>query len=146
MLMKYVQANLDKNIEDFMQIQRKTFDKPYNKKQIQKKIKGKKHWLYFAKDKNKIIGFKLWYDNFGEIYSWLGGVLKEYRRKGIASKLLEIQIRSAKNLNYNKINLKSHKGHPEMLLFCKSKGFKQVKIEKDHWGVGLDAIFFEMEI
>ena len=80
------------------------------------------------------------------IYSWLGGVLKKYRRKGIASKLLDIQIQLSKELGYRKIKLKSHKGHPEMILFLKNKGFRKIKTKKDYWGKGLNAIFFELEI
>jgi len=48
-----------------------------------------------------------------------------------------------KDLYYNKIILKTHEGHAEMISLCKKLGFIEIKREPHHWGDERTAIFFE---
>jgi ribosomal protein S18 acetylase RimI-like enzyme len=81
-----------------------------------------------------------------KIYSWLGAVLPEYRRKGVATKLMKILFIQAKKGGYKIVEVKTHKGHPEMISLLRKEGFKKTKVEKNHWGIGKDAIFYEKNL
>lgn len=140
----YKETTLGESLDDIQRIGKLVLEHFYSNEKILERLKGKKYWIYFAKDGEKIVGFKIWYEEDKKgIYSWLGGVDPNYRMQGIATELMELQFKISMEKGYSKVMLKTHKGHPEMLQLLKKKGFKQVKIDQDHWGKGLDAIFFE---
>lgn len=142
--MKFKEIKLNNAIEEILEVSKVSFEEPYSKEKILKRLKDKKYWIYVAENKGKIIGFKIWYeDSPKKIYSWLGAVSPDYRRKGIATKLMKIQLNQAKGLGYQLIEVKTHKGHPEMLSFLKKEGFKETKRDPHHWGHNKEAIFFE---
>jgi len=145
--MKFEEANLKNDIESILNIGKHSFTKFYSKEKIIKKLEGKKYWVYVAKEGNKIIGFKIWYElNPNKIYSWLGAVHPDYRKRGIATKLMKIQFKIAKELGYDVIEIKTHIGHPEMLKMLEKEKFKEIKREPNHWGNGKEAIFFEKDL
>lgn len=76
-------------------------------------------------------GFKLGYaldkDNF---YSWLGGVLPEYRRDGVAQALLEAQETWAKKEGYKSISVKTRNSFPAMLMMLVKNGYQVIELEK----------------
>ncbi len=74
----------------------------------------------------KMVGFKVGYDRFNDesFYSWMGGVLPEYRRKGIAKSLADFQEKWAKDNGYKSIKLKTRKKHKAMVAFSRNRGFE----------------------
>lgn len=145
--MKFEESNLEEVIDDILSVANSSFKRFYSKERIFKKLNGKKYWVYVVKEGNKIIGFKIWYElSPNKIYSWLGAVHPDYRKKGIATKLMKIQFKIAKELGYGVIEIKTHVGHPEMLKMLEKEGFKEIKREPNHWGNGKEAIFFEKDI
>jgi ribosomal protein S18 acetylase RimI-like enzyme len=146
-LIEYKEIKIEEGIDKVQNIMRSSFENPYSKEKVLEKLEGKKYWLYVAVDGRKTIGFKLWYEDADkQIYSWLGAVMPEYRRKGIAKKLMGIQLEVSKLSGYKLIKVKTHKGHPEMMKFLNKEGFKEVKREPNHWGQGKEAIFYEKKI
>lgn len=145
--MEYLESTLNESLEDIVNLEKVVFEHYYGRDKIKNRLNDKKHWIYLVKDKGKSIAFKVWYeDSGGQIYSWLGGVHPDYRRRGIASKLMDIQFDMARQQGYSKIKLKTHKGHPEMIALCKKRGFEFKGIHNDHWRNGLDAIHFEFAL
>lgn len=72
-------------------------------------LKAGTSWLALIWQENKQnVGFKLGY-KLDEtcFYSWIGGVLPEYRGKGIAQKLLTYQEAWCKTQGYQSIRVKS---------------------------------------
>jgi ribosomal protein S18 acetylase RimI-like enzyme len=59
----------------------------------QKRLEDTPHLILVAQDGSKLVGCKIGYDRFadGSFYSWLGGVLPEYRKTGIAQALADHQ-------------------------------------------------------
>ena len=60
----------------------------------------------------------------GEFYSWLGGVLLQYRRNGIAKALAEAQEVWAREQGYSCINFKTRNRHKDMLVFALKNSFQ----------------------
>ena len=79
-----------------------------------------------AYDDHIPIAFKIGYDRYsdGSFYSWMGGVLPNYRRKGIANNLADRQEIWAKKKGYNSIKLQTRSKHNAMLALAINRGFQ----------------------
>lgn len=77
----------------------------------------------------KLIGFKTGYTyNKTTFYSWVGGVLKSYRNKGVASELAQLQERWARENNYTKLRTKSMNKFKPMMCLNLKNGFDIVQV------------------
>ena len=101
------------------------FDSPYALDEYEKRCAGA-HLSLNAFVDEKPIGFKIGYDRFkdGSFYSWMGGVLPEYRQRGVATSLAEIQEKWAEEMSYNKIKMITRKKHKAIIRFSLHRGFK----------------------
>ncbi|MFD2567136.1 GNAT family N-acetyltransferase [Pseudotenacibaculum haliotis] len=78
---------------------------------------------------NVLVGFKLGY-KYDQItlYSWVGGVLPEYRKQGIAQKLMELQHQCAKEKEYKKVRTKSMNRFKPMIILNLKNGFDIIQV------------------
>lgn len=75
------------------------------------------------------IGFKIGYNyNKTTFYSWVGGVLPQYRNQGIGKKLTQIQEQWAKENFYSTIRTKSMNQFKPMMILNLKNGFNIVHI------------------
>ena len=148
--MRYLEKRFGEKIIGISEIIHHSFKNFYKKREVLEKIKDKKYWLYVAEEDGKVRGFNLFYeDSGGEIYEWFTAVHPDYRNKGIATILMNIQFEIARSNGYSKIKLKTHNGHPEMISLCNKLGFVETKIEPNHWKNRMsntEAIFFEYDL
>ncbi|MFC1754529.1 GNAT family N-acetyltransferase [Thermoproteota archaeon] len=111
---------------------KQVFDKvlldPFDKDIFLEKMGNKKHLILGAFDGDKIVGFKAGYER-GEFYTWVGGVLEEYRRKGIASQLANEQEKWAKEQGFKKVWFKTYNNFKPMIIFALKRGFNIVRSE-----------------
>ncbi|NUM60131.1 MAG: GNAT family N-acetyltransferase [Bdellovibrionaceae bacterium] len=83
-----------------------------------------KFYLLLAFIENTPVAFKLGYDlNKNEFYSWLGGVIPEYRGLGIAADLMKKQHEWCQMNGYSKVQTKTQNRFREMLLLNIRFGF-----------------------
>ncbi len=88
------------------------------------------------------VGFKLGYERTPEeFYSWLGGVLPEWRKQGIAQELLRLQHTKVKALGYEKITTKSRNQFTQMLILNLKSGFHIVGTQPRDEGKDLNILF-----
>ncbi|MBN1327393.1 MAG: GNAT family N-acetyltransferase [Candidatus Cloacimonetes bacterium] len=101
------------------------FNQNLTRKEVIYRLSDNSAQLYLACLKGKTVGFKVGYDRFkdGSYYYWLGGVLPEYRRRGIAGLLLESMESKAKEKNFEYLVVKSRNRFPEMIQFLLANGF-----------------------
>lgn len=87
----------------------------------------KDFFLLVASIEGKAVGFKLGYEiSSTEFYSWLGGVLPEFRGIGIAKDLLDAQHEWCRQKGYKKIETKTQNRFRDMLLLNIRAGFDVV--------------------
>jgi GNAT superfamily N-acetyltransferase len=98
---------------------------PYDEAVYRERLDGKPHLILLAYDGLFPVGFKVGYqrENDGSFYSWMGGVLPEYRRQQVAALLAGEQERWAKEQGYQRIVCKTRNRHKAMLLFALRNGF-----------------------
>lgn len=78
---------------------------------------------------NTPIGFKIGYQyNSTTFYSWVGGVLAEYREKGIAKKLAQRQEQWAKTNKFQKLRTKSMNRFRPMMILNLKNGFNIISV------------------
>lgn len=80
-----------------------------------------------AYEGEKLVGFKLGYArNADHFYSWLGGVLPDYRGLGLASVLMETQHEWCKSEGFKRIETRTRNQFTSMISLNLKFGFKVV--------------------
>lgn len=78
---------------------------------------------------NQPVGFKIGYRyNETTFYSWVGGVLQDYRNKGIAKKLAQKQELWAKENHFKKLRTKSMNRFKPMMILNLKNGFNIISV------------------
>ena len=100
-------------------------DLHYEMNEYEKRCGGIKHLSLIANIGNILVGFKIGYDRYkdGSFYSWMGGVIPEFRRNGVAHHLANFQESWAMKYGYISIRLKTRKKHKSMIEFSLNRGF-----------------------
>ena len=106
-------------------------ENPYEVGEYKKRITGKNNLLLLAEVNGKPAGFKAAYEwDPDTFYSWMGGVLPEYRNKGIAKALSAEQEKRIRIMGYSKIRIKTRNRHKAMIQLLVKEGFFIVDLEK----------------
>ncbi len=109
------------------------FDDPYKIPEYSKRLDSTPNLILTAYDDHNPIAFKIGYQRHsdGSFYSWMGGVLPNYRRKGIANNLADHQEAWAKKNGFNSIRIQTREKHKAMLALAINRGFQITnRIEK----------------
>lgn len=104
------------------------FGKAYMTAEYVKRLERIPHLILVAEIAGELAGFKVGYERErdGSFYSWMGGVLPQYRRKGIASLLANRQEQWALLKGYDSVRFKTRNQRKGMLIFGINRGFKIV--------------------
>ncbi|MBL7100807.1 MAG: GNAT family N-acetyltransferase [Nanoarchaeota archaeon] len=122
-----------KDLKEIEEIEKKIseFKIAYNKEQYLSRLRDKKHYsIFFAVEDKKTVGYAVSYGLDDKFYIWTLAVLKEYRRKGTAEKLLQESIGAGKKFRYKKAYLKTRNIYKNMMLLALKSGFKIVRVTK----------------
>jgi len=98
-----------------------------------------------ASEDQKPIGFKVGY-RYDEttFYSWVGGTLEDFRKRGIAQHLAELQQNWVKNKGYSKLRTKSMNRFKPMMILNLKNGFEIIKVYTNK--SGQTKIIFEKNL
>ena len=101
--------------------------------------------LVVAYFKTNLVGFKLGYEQDSKtFYSWVGGVLPAYRRKGIAQNLMQLQNYAVNEKGYEFIRTASTNQFKPMMQLNLKSGFDIIDVYKDV--DGKTKILFEKQL
>lgn len=107
-------------------------ENPHPQEVYQTRMNGKKHLILIAHIEEKMIGFKVGYDKFEDgknFYTWMGGVLPAFRKKGIAEALAMKQETWIRQNGFQNVILKTRNKHQGMLIFAVKNNFKIFEIQ-----------------
>lgn len=93
-------------------------------------MEGEKNLVLTAFEDGETIGCKIGYDRFhdGSFYSWLGGVIPNYRKSGVAKTLADYQENWAMENGFTSIKFKTQNRHKAMLQFALRNGFSIYRV------------------
>ena len=105
---------------------------PHPKEIYENRMKGKKNLILIAYVEERMVGFKVGYDKFEDgtnFYTWMGGVLPDFRKQGIADALAKEQETWIKQNGFQNVILKTRNKHQGMLIFAIKNNFKIIEIK-----------------
>jgi ribosomal protein S18 acetylase RimI-like enzyme len=107
------------------------FANPHPGEEYERRLRGKSSLILAAYIQDKPAGFKVGYDKFGDgsFYSWMGGVVPEFRRHHVAKALAEEQEKWAFERGFTSIVFKTRNRHKAMLSFAIGNGFSIIEVE-----------------
>ncbi|MEZ4886216.1 MAG: GNAT family N-acetyltransferase [Chitinophagales bacterium] len=107
------------------------FGQTYMTAEYVKRLESAPHLILIAEIEGEIVGFKVGYEreSDGSFYSWMGGVLPAYRRKGVANLLSARQEQWALLKGYKSVRFKTRNQHKGMLMCGINRGFKIVDFD-----------------
>ncbi len=120
------------------------FEDLYPKSVFETNLRDNKCLMLIAEIDNTSVGFKAGYEQQqdGSFYSWMGGVLPEFRGKGVARKLADYLEEWAIAKGYSKIKMTTRNRNKAMLIFAISNSFNLTSIEERN-PVGENRLFLE---
>ncbi|MFD0863015.1 GNAT family N-acetyltransferase [Sungkyunkwania multivorans] len=120
----------DRCLAEILPLYSHIFDVSDDKRFIER-LRDKSRLLsVLAYHKDQLIGFKIGYElDRTTFYSWVGGIEKNFRRKGIARKLAIIQHEAIKDLGYTRVRTKSKNEFKPMMIFNLKNGFDIIGTE-----------------
>ena len=104
---------------------------PYDEAVYRDKLTGKPHLILVACEGLFPVGFKVGYQREadGSFYSWMGGVLPDFRRRHAARLLAEAQEKWALEHGYRRITCKTRNQLKAMLVFALKNGFRITDVQ-----------------
>ena len=118
------------------------FEQATTLERLQSRLDGAESLILVARLEGALVGYKVGYqltkDTF---YSWLGAVIPEYRKHGVATLLLNYQEKWLRNSGYKQIKVKSTNRFPGMLNLLISNSYEVIGIEESSYGYE-DKILF----
>lgn len=119
------------SIEEAVALSRKIpeLKDPYGADEYRRRLKSVPHLVLTARVEEGPVGFKVGYEREGVFYSWMGGVVPEWRRRGVAQLLARKQEEWARARGYALIRCKTRNCHRAMLIFALRNDFRIVGVE-----------------
>ena len=107
------------------------FREPYTRDEFERRLGNTASLVLVEEKDGKLRGFKCGYERDTKtetFYSWLGGVLPDYRRSAIASELLRAMEDWCRKNGYINLSFKTLNQHKSMLIFAIKNGFEIVNV------------------
>jgi len=122
------------SIEDAVSVSLKIpeLNNPHSKEVYENRMYKKQYLILIAYVGKEKVGFKVGYDKFQDgknFYTWMGGVLPNFRKKGIADALANYQEQWIRAQGFQNVILKTRNRHQGMLIFAIKNNFKIFEID-----------------
>jgi len=121
------------NIEEIypLTLQVPEFAPHYPIEKYYERLSGCPHLILRADIDGKGVGFKMGYEVEAQIfYSWVGAVLPDFRKQGIASALAKEMEAWLHSRTYHTLRMKTHNQFRNMLLFSIGNDFQITGVEQ----------------
>lgn len=123
----------DKLLDDIVQLEAAVFPEPFSKEKIERKlaVQSSIRGIIVYSEKQPV-GFKVGFERSPIVfYSWIGGVHPEFRKQGIAKRLIRRQHQWCKEKDYEKVATSSRNSFREMMILNLQEGFDIVDTHLD---------------
>lgn len=131
------------DLQELMQIENEYFSRPYSSESFLQDLRGDKVKVFVKIQNEKIVGFISLYIFLDEANLQQIAVLEDFRRKGIASELIEYSVEYLKQNNVKKFYLEVNETNFVAIKTYEKFGFKQVVTRKNYYG-NQSAVVYEL--
>ena len=137
-------------IDDVYEIDKLSVPIPWSKSSIEEEMNNMLASFLVAKEDEKIVGFAMCWFIMDECHIGNIAVHPDYRKKGIASKLLDELLKGCKEHGTNYILLEVRSSNASAQNLYKKYGFKELVIRKKYYknpdGTYEDAIIMDKDV
>ena len=145
--MEYRQVSLER-LPEIVEVNHRIFEGmyewlPYFFDTYQEKFAHVDPVIFVGEDRGVVVGDAIAFPREGNWYLWILGILFEYRKQGVASALLDLQERYARDHGYSKITVKVYNVSKDMLRLLLSRGYDIVAVHP-HEKVKYYAVMLEL--
>lgn len=131
------------DFQELMQIENECFSRPYSSESFLQDLRGDKVKVFVKILNEKIVGFISLYIFLDEANLQQIAVLEDFRRKGIASELIEYSVEYLKQNKVKKFYLEVNETNFVAIKTYEKFGFKQVVTRKNYYG-NQSAVVYEL--
>ena len=131
------------DLQELMQIENECFSRPYSSESFLQDLRGDKVKAFVKILNEKIVGFISLYIFLDEANLQQIAVLEDFRRKGIASELIEYSVEYLKQNKVKKFYLEVNETNFVAIKTYEKFGFKQVVTRKNYYG-NQSAVVYEL--
>ena len=110
------------------------FDPPYLQSKWRDRLEGKDFLCLVAFESDAAIGCKVGYPEDGYFYSWVGGVLPGFRKRGVARSLADEMERILRIRGFSVLRMKTQHRFAAMLTFAQGNGFELIEEQHNDGG------------
>ena len=122
-------------------------DCPHTQADIQQRLSATPCLILIAYVEGEAAGFKLGYARHDtEFYSWLGGVLPDFRQLGLAKSMLEYQEKWAAHKGYATLSVKTRNHFHAMLNMLVSRHYQITAIEADQSNISQHKLHLQKQL
>ncbi|MCL1142776.1 GNAT family N-acetyltransferase [Shewanella gaetbuli] len=122
-------------------------DKPQTQLDIAERLAANPCLILVAYVEGEVAGFKLGYAKQNdEFYSWLGGVLPDFRQLGLAKTMLEYQEKWAAEQGYKRLSVKTRNHFNAMLNMLVSRQYHITGLESDHHDTSNNKLHLQKQL
>ena len=108
------------------------FEKSYPVSRLESRLKDRESLVLVYYDEERPVAYKVGYaETDRRFYSWIGGVLPGYRRRGIARELLHYQEDWCFGKGFSEITVWSENRYRSMVLFLIQEGYDIAAVSVD---------------
>ncbi len=108
------------------------FKAPYGVAEYKRRLAGVPHYILTAYVNGRPVGFKVGYEREGAFYSWMGGVLPQFRWQGIGDRLAARQEQWARQEGYSRVTIKTRRKYKAMLGLLQKRGYQILRTVSQH--------------
>lgn len=123
----------DNDVTEVAELEKKCFDVPWSEKSFRDEMANKLAVYFVAKSDGVIVGYAGFWNVSGEGGITNVAVLPEYRRQGIAGRMIEEMTKAAKDLNLELLTLEVRKSNIGAQGLYKKYGFDIIGERKRYY-------------
>jgi len=121
-------------VDLLVELEKKIFDEPLSREVFHRELKGRPNLsILVGYIQGDACGYKIGFEYHSDheyFYSWNGGIIPNYRRRGIASALMARQHEIAKAKGFRYIRTQTKNKYRNMLLLNIKEGFEVTGVYK----------------
>lgn len=122
---KLYQELTENLIDEMLKLDEQIFPRPLSREKLTAELAAKNNIsVFIAYLDKRPVGFKVGFERSKRIYySWIGGVLSDYRQQGIAQVLMKQQHEHAAGLGYKVVCTQTDNSFKPMIILNLKSGF-----------------------
>ncbi len=146
---EFKQVGLDR-LPEIAEVNFKVFDgvydwKPYELSEFESRLSVDESAVFVALDQGQIVGYFVGYPKGEYFYSWILGVLPEYRGHRIATELMDLAEDYARKNGFKKMLSKVYNVSDRMLRLKLKRGYMVADVQKND-KILYTAVMLELEL